>query len=456
MRQAHNIQTVLILIIMFGLVVFSFNPFISRDEPLLLYDIKRLFVIVVIGFALTCNLANNQLKSTTYNSWFTLERESKYVLITIIASSIISTLIAKYPLGAATQWAYILGLIMMTFILKPIAFLERKRIWQYYCWISVLLFFSVAFGFWIRVSHGLNASQFTILSFANPRFLNQVHVWLIIPIAYLCVLQLKHNQRAELLRLVMAMSFAVIMATNARGITISITGAFLILILFDMPHRKLWLRLFWQSVFFGIIISLVFLHPLPSILLDLKGDLEPIDTGSAGRIDLWLETIGMIQFWGLGGEAFVCDSVKFGRPHNSVLNIMVHWGVIPAIGFCILCAKCFIDTLKSKHTRTKVAGVTLLSGLAYSLVSGTLSSPLSQLLAVLSCAIYWGSTATKLDIKKSIPKGFVVIFSLVTMVFIFASGYRVYDRFSHYPEYQEMVKTQFWIGFNCIAHPDKT
>ncbi|MGL6258303.1 O-antigen ligase family protein [Vibrio sp. WXL210] len=455
MRQQHPLITNLLILFLMGIALFAFNPFIAREETLLLYDSKRFFAMAVIGLSLAAIALMPSVRQSIVASWQSLSLTTQSLVGVFLASSLIATLFALYPLGAVTHWLYLIGLTALLFTLQPIAYRERKRVWLYFCWISVLLFLSVALGFWMRLGQGLNVSQSTILSFVNPRFLNQVQIWLVIPIAYLVILQTRQGTSTLLTRSLLILHCAIIAATNARGPVLALLGASLLLIYADKPNRQLWWQLVWQSALTGFIVSKIFLYPLPSFLLGHTFEFAAEEIKESARLKMWQETLSMSNFWGLGGEAFVCDSNKFGRPHNSVLNVLVHWGVLAAISYVLLSCKALLVTLRATSTRIRVAGATLLAGLAYSLVSGVLDSPLSQLLAVLSCAIFWGALCPSQPSAGKKPRRLGFILIAVALLSLVSLTYKGYQRASHYPEYQPKIKTQFWLGYNCSADPGR-
>ncbi|NRF62904.1 O-antigen ligase family protein [Vibrio coralliilyticus] len=445
----------LLFLALFGLVFFSLNPLIPRDALLPLYDSKRVLLIILVELTALTLLFSSKARLAIYKEWHSLSRLTRGIVSLFALSSLIATLNATYPVSAVTQWLYLLGLVALVFLFKQECRAQQLRILQYFLWISVLLFLSVALVFWFRLSHLLVVDKHAIWGFSNARFLNQIHVWLLIPTAYLLIARLQRSQSTLLLRFLLIADFAVIVATDARGPAVAIIVGFLLMSWLDAPRRKIWWTLLWQSALLGILFKLFLLEPIPSYLLGIEAEWHTLRTDSSGRVTLWLEALSMTTFWGQGGNAFVCDSTEFGRPHNSVLNVWVHWGLISMTCFCFLACAVLFKVIKTNNLRTRMLGVNLLVGLAYSLVSGVLDSPLSQLMAVLCLGMFWG----RLIPKANEIRGHFRLLSLATITLslatLVAMNYRLYERLDAYPAFrpEAKIKTQFWLGHNCLEKP---
>lgn len=459
MKEHTSPFTALLMLSLVGLIVFSFNLFIPRQELLLLYDSKRLFIIFVLSLSMLISCFFSRHTATAIsNEYQSLKTHNRILLLTFITFTLIATTIGKYQPAAALQLLYVLGLSILLVQFKQIIYSHKLRVLQYFMWISVFLLCSVLAGYWTWLAHGLPVNIHSMFGFANARFINQIHVWLVIPTAYLALIRIRRSQSSWLLRLLLVLCFTVIVATDARGEAISVIGAFLLMMIFDRSYRRLWWRLLWQGVIAGIAIKLLFLSPIPSFILGIPAEWHTIRTGSSGRVQIWFETWEMSSFWGLGADAFVCDSDTFGRPHNFLLNILVHWGAIPALAFIGAGLSIVSQLTRVKKRSTLVFGVSLLSGLAYSLVSGVLDSPLSQLIAAISFALYWAHIARgqqTIRLTQTPPLAHRIILCGIAILVLCSISFRAYERFENYPTVEEgdVPKTQFWLGYNCLERP---
>ncbi|GAB7219402.1 hypothetical protein VcTj87_12230 [Vibrio comitans] len=94
----------------------------------------------------------------------------------------------------------------------------------------------------------------------------------------------------------------------------------------------------------------------------------------------------------------------------------------------------------------------MLSGIAYSLVSGVLDSPFSQMLACITLSMIWSATIKTKEYSKR--WGIILIITSV-LVIILTTG-RLSERISNnfYQDEQyapEVYAPQFWLGNNCTV-----
>ncbi|KJY85020.1 hypothetical protein TW81_01465 [Vibrio galatheae] len=456
MNQTQNSYRVLLRVALLGLVFFSLNPFIARANSFLLYDSKRIFIILLMLASLVIAVVSTRTTNDFAQEFKLTSKHNRFFIALFVLFSAFATINASYPLAATLQFLYLIGLFVLTIQIKQVVNIEKVRVLQYFTWIGLMLFLCVAIVHWLSLSQGIPVQRHTLLGFTNARFLNQVHVWLVIPIAYLGLIQIRRQRSAFALRLLLAVCISVIVATDARGEAISVIAAFVLLIILDKANRKLWWSLCWQSVLVGTAVKILLLSPIPSLVLGIPAEWTTIRTDSSGRLQLWREAWEMATFSGLGADVFVCDSQTYGRPHNSLLNVLVHWGAITTLAYIGLCLSVVYRLVTVKRRLTRVFGVSLLSGLGYSLVSGVLDSPLSQLMAVLSIALYWASLTTTTPLSRTKPPYFLRLMTcLICISIALAISYRLFMRIHHYPVYDPnlVYKTQFWIGYNCLARP---
>ncbi|NOH97711.1 O-antigen ligase family protein [Vibrio sp. 99-70-13A1] len=443
-----------------GLLAFSFNTFIPRNELIILYDAKRLFICFLILYAWLVLLYSNKLKQDAYYLLTHLNKTTLVLLSVIGIGAVIANTFSEHPLRSHTDFFYQLSLGLLSLLFALAAQHHRARIYTYLTWVSVLLFLSVLAAFWIRVYLHLDTTIHSIFGFANARFLNQMQVWLVLPTLYLAVTQQRKPLLFNLLRLTLAMHVAMFMALDARGVTIAVTTGVILWAWLDKPLRKLILKLLWQSIVFGIILKLVILEPLPAfIVYGEPFSISKIRTDSPGRLALWKESLEMAQWWGYGGDGFICrTSSSFGHPHNSALVLLVNWGIIPALAYISLLLYTFKHVVRSSRRKVRITGLSLLTGFAYSLISGVLTMPLSQLLMALTVGLFWCSLSfrNKANLTNSTtkPAYFQIFLSIIITCSVFSIStiaYKSYLRLEGYENHIEHKKVypQFWMGYNC-------
>ena len=436
----------------------------TKNNIFLLYDSKRFYVVGVILF--TC-LYVIFSKSTRYKVIMTLNSlpmSIKLPLILFALSVLISTFSSNSMIYSLHHLLYFFGLFLLCCILYQATYNKVSKIYEFYILISFLLFISIGSAFWLSIYFGLDVNINTILSFANPRFLNQVQVWLIIPLLYLSILALRRHQINRIISFVLMLSVAAIIATDARGISIALIATVMLWSLIDKAWRWQILLVSSKVIIAGFLLKIIFLSPLPSyIFADGSLDFISIRTDSPGRIQLWKDSLSFINFWGNGSGFFICTSEnnvvpRFGHPHNSILQFVIEWGVLAVISYCLLLALLLYKVVMTNRRAVRVSGLTLLAGFAYSFVSGVLVMPLSQLLAVLSIAIFWRCCRGKSEnLKDKNMKSMSFLLMTLCVLIVFSLFNRGLQRVEMYQsgflqnknyEYTE-ARTEFWLGYNC-------
>ncbi|CAM3179469.1 hypothetical protein VIRA109638_16070 [Vibrio rarus] len=204
-------------------------------------------------------------------------------------------------------------------------------------------------------------------------------------------------------------------------------------------------------------IKLLFISPLPGFLMGKEWLLPEIRTTTSDRIALWLHALDIATFFGNGGDYFVCHSeLSPKRPHNSMLLILVNWGVIPLACYVLLIIKLLIKTVNCKNSKTISIGSTLLGGIAYSFISGVLDSPLSQILACITLAMFWISIKnTSNNINSTSSHYFIIITCIIIVTLVSHKvSIRIANDFYQDEKYiPEVYAPQFWLGNNCTAVP---
>ncbi len=445
-----------------GIAFFCFLFFAFSSDAKSLYDTKRLFVVLVTGLSTVGVLFSAQYRERVIEQIFSLSRPVKYLLSVIGLSAIFANATGWYFLRAQTDFFYFIGLAILTFNLALVVPKYRSASYAFYALFVVFSFVSVAMGHLGSVFIlDTQPTVFSIVNFTNPRMLNQLMIWTLIPTLYMAIIARRHVKRGWMAMIPLSLNFAIMFASDARGFAISAIGSVVIWASVDPYLRRDIIRKTVQALIAGYLIKFVFLSPLPAyIVLGELADILEVRADSSGRIALWKEAISMITVFGHGGDTFVCNSTAHARPHNSVLLMAVSWGVIAALSYIGLMLYGFTSILKEKNRKVMVAGITMLSGFAYSLVSGVLDSPLSQLGAVLAIALFWGEIyrRKRYTLKTSGANRLAVrsahgLLMLSALLFIGLVGYKVYLRIENnaYRHIEQPTyNPQFWLGQNCM------
>ncbi|WP_414932779.1 O-antigen ligase domain-containing protein [Vibrio europaeus] len=448
-----------LMVIAIGLILFSFNLFIPRWEVLFLYDSKRMFVCaMVVGCALMYLLSYN-LRRDAIVMLSELSTPVKVALAIFAVAMSLANSLGDHLAAAFIQQFYFVGLILLALVLAPYLSGNKPQLFRLYALMNLLLFFSVAIMFWGVTLTGNSVSIFTIFGFVNPRFLNHMQVWSVLPVAYIAVIGMQRQHKTVLPRLILALIFATSFATDARGALLSMSMGFALLMTLDVSRRRHWWTLLWQSLITGFLVKYALLAPFPQYVFGDTSLLAPeIRTTSSGRLELWLALLANVNWLGHGGDKYACEGLAVAGPHNSFLNVLYHWGIAAFSAYSLLIALLLNKLKRIHHKATLVVGVSVLVGIGYSMLSGVLVTPLSQLLAVCNLAMLWGllcrnSGGKKHTIKtKKLSHLLIVASCILTIALV---SYRVLLRVEHYPtlDQETVYKPQFWLGYNCLTSP---
>ncbi|MEZ9669312.1 O-antigen ligase family protein [Vibrio breoganii] len=443
----------LIALSLIGISLFSFNLFILPDQPVLLYDYKRVFFCALIVISCLLLTLSHSTRKDAINKVSSLSSLTKLLVFPFFLISLTSNIFGLYPTRGFIDFFYYTGIFLLIITLTKNK--HNKVNYELFSLISILCYLSVFMGFTVTNLYGDGSSIWTILSYFNPRMLNQVQVWLIIPCIYIALVSKSKKSYIPIIA-----NFTIMYALEARGLFVAVVGGIAIWCLLNSKYRLEILKVTFSCLIIGYLIKLVTLSPIPSFIFngEFSESILGIRSSDSGRVALWRHALEMVTFWGNGGDAFACNSTLNSRPHNSILLVMVNWGVIPAFLYIGLIIHLFLKVIKTKRTKSQMLGVTLLSGIAYSLISGLLDSPFSLLLGCVFLSLYWEKLPKK---RKSKKKGnennliYHLIIIVIAILSISSISLKLTERITnnHYlaDEYiPEIYKPQFWLGNNCL------
>ncbi|WP_156895998.1 O-antigen ligase family protein [Vibrio ezurae] len=378
----------------------------------------------------------------------------KAIVVIFFSFAFFADVLGMFPYKAIPLYFYFFGLCFLTLAFS----LERPSAisFRLFSWIIGLCFFSVFIGHTVATFYGEGSTIFMILSYVNPRFLNQVQVWLIIPSLYIALVS-----KQRMAYLFPVLNFAMMFALDARGLAIASFGGVVLWMMIEKHQRWHIAKTTIISLVIGLMVAVIFLTPLPSYLVhgDLSRSLLDMRDTTNGRLLVWRNAIEMSQFWGLGGDGYICTSILEIRPHNSVLSVLLNWGAVPAICYLALVFILLKQVVFERSRRYRIIGLSLLSGLALSLVSAVLDSPFSLLLACLFTG--WFCGRTQCATAKGYPLWRHGLLIVTSMLVVTSIAYKVTDRVKndfYLAQVGEVLVPQFWLGNNCpdIRHVQTT
>ena len=458
--------TLLLFFILGGSILLSFTPYWL--DPTTLFDNKRFFIIFYLLCTAIVLLVSWSVREKVIVSLSTLSRTNGVLLALAVAAATVANFTSLYWVKSQAVFSYALMLMIVTTLLTGVILKHKNIILRLYVWLTFTIFLSVFLFHILATWQGDIPNYRYLFSFVNPRNINHIQIWLILPLLYWAWSN-KGKAKSWMFAIPVVIHFSLLLALDARGAVIaSFTGILLWILLSEKKVEKLkWVL---TLVACGLLLKWLLFTPLPQYFIhgvwpDGQGEIRLSDSN---RLNLWSNAIAMMSFWGHGGDTFVCNNdVIAHSPHNSILLMAVEWGVITALCYIVLLLHTFYRVCITTDETLRILGLTVLSGFAYSFISGVLNTPLSQGLATISVAIYWASvrevnTSDKesksrlLSSKASTLAHLCLIFiALWSLIFI---GYKTYQRIDN-NQYRHIkldyYMPQFWIEHNCMDAESK-
>ncbi len=460
---AQYYPKLLLNFILVGSVILSFTPYWL--DPITLYDNKRFFVILYLLMTAIVVIFSHNIRQKIIESLSNLSFVSKTLISFAIVNALLANLHSLYWVKSQAVFTYLLLFILIITIIRPVAIENKVFILRLYIWLTCAMFLSVVLYHWIATSNGAVPNYRDIFSFVNPRFINYIQIWIILPLIYLAW-QKKAKTKGWIYAIPVVMHFSLLYALDSRGAFIAAFSGIALWILLSKEKLSRF-KFIIYILLFSVLIKWLIFTPFPQYLLhgvwpEGKGVLR---LGDSGRLNLWSNAIAMISIWGHGGDTFVCNNdVVSHSPHNSVLLTAVEWGVVTALCYISLVFILLYRTFITASEELRVLGITLLSGFAYSLISGVLNLPLSQGVVAITIASFWAMT-NEIN-QKSIVKAqnyyflkvahfLLISTALWGLIFI---GYKTYLRIDN-QQYRHIrlnvYMPQFWLEQNCMDDKPK-
>lgn len=190
-------------------------------------------------------------------------------------------------------------------------------------------------------------------------------------------------------------------------------------------RKKLFALFVTKSFAVGLVLWLGLIVVIPSIFFDTTT--VSIDTSSSGRLELWLYAVNSIlerPWFGFGPMSFAWGE---GRPlanahlHNSILQVLYEYGIpifLVILSLICLYFKQALSQLSSNHIVSESVLFSILSAAIYSLFSGVVVMPFSQLLLIflVSVGLYDRQYSDKRFI--TLRKGKKLVLFILTTIFV--------------------------------------
>ncbi|MCL1038287.1 O-antigen ligase family protein [Shewanella submarina] len=364
------------------------------------YDLKRLLMLLGAGGSAITLIAIPSLK---------LIRLSPLLLvlfITFLALGLVSAMLSESPEWGLVELSnYCLLLAMFWVFSSYISIVGRQTalrgIFAFTLTFSLFLFAQFVLNLLFHLVDGVTPNIHDLVSgFGNVRFLNQLQVMLL-PILLLPHFDCRLKAYRRISTFTVGFYWVLLFQSEARGaLLVLIAASWLIWLLAPTKVGDLLKKVLFRSLFLGLLIWLVFVIFLPWMFTEEFG--FELRTSSSGRLATWwylLQEIPNRLWLGAGPMGFVWAEGKpipHAHAHNSVMQLLYEHGVLAGIvvlgstGYWLKKVLLQQALLASDY----LIRFSLLSGLGYSLLSGVIVMPVSQMVLVLVIALVSQSNTT--------------------------------------------------------------
>jgi len=431
-----QILKIVLLIQCFYLIAFSgaVLPLITSDT----FNEKRLLQVLIFFVVFIFHLFSS--------SKIPIAKISKILIFIILCLGLLSVWNSESKSYAFIEFSTFVALFCYALLIAKI-YLEHHQAFKFFLYI--VFFAAGLYTFVFLVSY---LAAFTsgagydwdelIFGFVNIRFFNQYQVWLL-PFLTLLALRLKEtplNRYRILLYLSIVIWWSLLFLTSSRGAMLSIALTAIIIFIIYRKQSIAFLRIHCLFVLVGAVVCNILFYQVPQLLLESNGEavehFNRIATvESTQRLMFWKQAIDKIidnPVLGIGPMHFAWDTLN--HPHNSILQWAGEWGIPSALLVLIITVmglfawfKGFNKSFFEHHcdgvikNETIALSYAMVSGLGYSLVSGVIVMPLSQLMMFTVIGFMLGLYQKKIvtiDIKPLFKSELIVWRIFVLAVFI--------------------------------------
>mgnify|MGYP001553960104 CR=1 FL=1 len=250
----------------------------------------------------------------------------------------------------------------------------------------------------------------SLFHFLHPRLYNQVQTWTIPLLALLPLVFNKYRWIGPLSLILIGAQWYILLSTGARGSTISLVSAMVLVGVILPRSRKLWVKTHISGFVLGAIFYMSAIGFLQAVQPD-KTEFVSESIGrpmlhTSGRTDLWKhsieDAIGNPMF-GSGPMRYACDADHYiaGSPHSFPFQVMGEWGIPAFLVLGVLFAWLMYSWFRAtkRNEQETIYGQAAISCLSISCfaaaihvcVSGLLVAPSSQVAGMLVSGWLLGS-----------------------------------------------------------------
>jgi len=380
------------------LIFFSLHPeYFSFAD---FYNQKRFLQLSSIGSCVPLILFSPQFRKELIAlvSFGFRKKFYKIAFSVFVIFGALSILLSDYPLNGAQEMLNFFALAVYFYSLAAMINIGYFGFKLFLC-ICFIVFFLYLFKFLVvfifaLLSGGLIQGSVLVSGAVNVNFIAQP-LGLVVPVLGLLSIFYWRIFLGKLCFFLLAVSMLMMFVIDNRGVP---TALVLLSLAYLGYYRNRHATLLLASVAGSITVA------LGVYLLAVNfGNVYGVDSqinymfNSAGRFDLWRETIALWMsspIFGAGPYSYPFESavVRFSHPHNFYVQFLGEWGIICFIvvsGLFLVMCKNIMSLLAKDNNAVplRFAFLALIEGILHTGLSGVVIMPLSQTIFVICAAI---------------------------------------------------------------------
>ena len=355
----------------FFIIALNYKLSLQLFPSYFLYDIKRILELALLlwlALFLLISFTERRIWLHTYNL---LPKKARLYIFLIFLLGILSSFLAPLPKMALLEVSvFFLMFCFMIFIAG-----QRISIGIWADKLMLLIIILAVVIYEVIFMHAHSGKYF--IGFVNPRFLAQFLTWTL----PLVTLPIFWRQGKIVTFIIASLWWSIAIVNSAKGMFLALLISVIFAAFVFRSAIKKWLLIQIQVILGGIILYLILFIKLSGLTL-IAGSIS-------GRLPLWLGAIKLIimhPFLGVGPLHYsYYPNPIAAHPHNSLLLIASEWG-IPVLILVLLLfiwgIKFWLQKFNHKNASVVPIALTvsLIAAACYSLVSGVLVMPLSQVM----------------------------------------------------------------------------
>ena len=394
------------LALFFAITLLPFVPNLSYDY----HNSQRVFQFILLLSSLLF-FSNMEIKLVNVDTGV------KYAFYLFIALNIVSSLLSNFRVSSLFNVLHYIGLFYLVLYICQLNKNSLKIIWiSLFLAHSALILFCFLNLLFTLIERSNLSAHLIYMKFDNIRHFNHVQL-LVLPFS----LYLTKNKKFK------AIVFSLL---TINLLLLFVGGSLAILLLFPLIFLLLYLlnlRTYLNKYLYSILLSLLFYLCIYLYLPINENEASYFST--SGRFEMWWSSIseGLNLFTGIGAGNYIyrVNATVLSHPHNAIIQIFVESGILSGILIIFILGKIFLAQFNNRNDRTeaeKIYFLTFICWIVYSLVSGLMVMPVTQVIACLLLGSLMCETKCDIPIAMSKwNKFYLLLFSAVYGIMFYFS-----------------------------------